>query len=129
MRSADPEIARQIEAADDERFRAKAACDWPALERLLADELVYVHVSARTDTKDSLLESLRSGRVQYLRGTRRDVNIRAYRDIALMNGAVKIEFQIDNVPRSSESAFVSAWVDRDGRWQMVHWHSTSITAS
>ena len=126
MTAACADIIQEIEAADDERFRAKAAYDWSGLAKVLADELVYVHVTARTDSKASLLESLGTRRVHYLGGTRRDVSVRAFDDIALMNGKLLLTFEMGGVRHASDSVFVSAWVRRDGRWQMAHWHSTAI---
>ena len=37
--------------ADDHRFEAMRKQDWPALEDSLADDLVYVHSTARVETK------------------------------------------------------------------------------
>jgi hypothetical protein len=126
--TADLSLRREIEAADDERFEAKAAFDWPALSRLLGDELVYVHANGRMDSKESLLASLGTRRVHYRGAERRDTTVRRYGGLALMSGRIALAFEMGGERRSSESAFLSAWAWRDGRWQMVHWHSTAIAA-
>lgn len=121
------DLQRAIEAADDERFRAKIACDWPALEQLLADELVYVHVSGRADSKAALLESLRSRRVHYKAARRHGTTLRQVGELALMSGRLELDFELAGDLRTSDCVYVSVWTLREGRWQMVHWHSTPTT--
>jgi len=41
----------EIIAADDRRFQAMVKQDWAALNSALADDLVYVHSSARVESK------------------------------------------------------------------------------
>ncbi|QHE83708.1 nuclear transport factor 2 family protein [Hydrogenophaga sp. BPS33] len=122
-------LQQAIEAADDERFRAKIACDWPALERLFADELVYVHVNGRSDSKASLLESLRSRRVHYLAARRHGTQVRSVGGLALMSGRLELDFALAGEQRTSDCVYVSVWCEKDGAWQMLHWHSTSSTAA
>src|SRR5262245_64705019 len=58
--------ASEILALDDERFAAMTAGDRAAIERLLADDLTYVHSNGTVDDKASLLEALSSGKLRYL---------------------------------------------------------------
>ena len=50
-----------VKALELERFQAQEKNDFAALERLLADDLVYTHSSGAVDSKASYIESLRSG--------------------------------------------------------------------
>lgn len=117
---------RDIEAADDERIRALVATDFPALERIHADELVYVHSTAHTEGKESYLKGLRAGRVRFLDIRRRDPRVRIWGDVALLDCKVQLDFEMSGATRTANSNVVSAWVRRDGRWQMAHYHSTTI---
>ncbi len=75
-------VNAEIEHAEDARYKAMIDRDYAALERLLADDLLYTHSSAVTDTKQSYLESLKSGRTRYLAARRDGVVIRGYGDVA-----------------------------------------------
>lgn len=124
----DSGLRQAIEAADDARFRAKAACDWDALERLLADDLVYVHGNGHTDSKASLLASLATRRVHYLGAARRDTTLRRFGELAMLSGRITLRYELGGQERAGDSTFLSAWVLRGGRWQLVHWHSANLPA-
>ena len=45
--------------AEDARYAAQMANDFPAMEKLIADDLVYIHSSSVVDTKQTYIESMR----------------------------------------------------------------------
>src|SRR2546425_10353447 len=51
--------------ADDRRFEAMRKGDWAALDAALADDLTYVHSSARLESKAEHLANLRAGKPHY----------------------------------------------------------------
>src|SRR5262245_52458015 len=57
--SGDGEAVKKLEI---ERFQAQEKNDFAALERLLADDLVYTHSSAAVDTKAGYIDALKSGK-------------------------------------------------------------------
>ena len=59
--------AKEALSAEDARYKAQAANDVAAMERLFGPDLVYIHSSAARDTKTSYIESMRSGTVKYRR--------------------------------------------------------------
>src|SRR5262245_43869399 len=50
----------EIIAADDRRFQAMVKQDWAALSSALADDLVYVHSSARVESKKEHVSNLQA---------------------------------------------------------------------
>ena len=119
-------LQQEVEAADDERIRALVQSDFAALEAVHADDLVYVHSTAYTESKPSLLKGMRAGRVRFIGVSRSDVRVREFGNILLMDCKVAIEFEMGGTRRTAHSNIVSAWVRRDRRLQMVHYHSTTI---
>ena len=119
-------MAHEVELADDERIRALVAADVAAVERLLGAELVYVHSNAHTEGKASFLDGLRAGRVRYLGVQRSGATVRTWGEVGLLHARVRSEFEMKGQARTAHSNVVSAWVRRDGRWQMAHYHSTTI---
>ena len=62
----EPVSENEALAAEDERYAAQLQSDVNALDRLLADDLVYIHSNAQVDSKQAFIDSLRSGVVKYL---------------------------------------------------------------
>lgn len=58
---------REILALEDRRFQAMTANDIPTLERLLADDLRFVHSNGIVEDKAEFLRKLSSGERQYRR--------------------------------------------------------------
>jgi hypothetical protein len=49
--------------------------------------------------------------------------------MVLVNGDVRIEVLARGTAKLIMSRFCQAWARRDGRWQMVTWHSTPMPAA
>src|SRR2546427_9768879 len=55
----------EVLRADDRRFEAMRRGDWAALDAALADELTYVHSTARLESKTEHIANLRAGKPHY----------------------------------------------------------------
>lgn len=53
-------IESDVLRADDRRFEAMRKQDWAALAAALADDLTYVHSTARQETKKEHIDNLRA---------------------------------------------------------------------
>ena len=115
-----------LAAAQRERFDASVAGDVAALERLLADDLTYVHSNARLDTKTSYINGFREGRLPYRAFETEDRQVRIFGDIGIITAIVHVTLRGAEQDRLLNVRCTSAWVSRGGRWQEVAWHSTRI---
>jgi hypothetical protein len=116
----------QVQAAEDARYAAQTSLDYIALERLLADDLVYIHSSVVVDNKQSYIDSMRNGSVRYLAMKRSEVQVRTFGCVAVMTGVGYFDVQIKDKPISVELRFHSLWINREGRLQFVSWQSTRL---
>ena len=57
--------AQMIIELDKKRMDATARKDVATLNELISDDLVYIHSSARTDTKKTLIGAMESGQTVY----------------------------------------------------------------
>src|SRR2546425_1923116 len=62
--------------ADDRRFEAMKKGDWAALDAALADDLIYVHSTARQESKAEHIANLRGGKPHYRGIAPRDRRVR-----------------------------------------------------
>ena len=118
------DIEQQIIQLDSQRMQAMINADTDALKSILADDMTYVHTTTALDTKQSLLDALDSGRLNYTSMITDDVKVRVYGETAIVTGAAKIQVTSQGRPNSFGVRFTDVYTDRDGRWQMVAWQAT-----
>jgi ketosteroid isomerase-like protein len=118
-----------IEAADAERARATLGKDAATLDRVLADDLLYVHSSATAESKALYVERVVTGYYDYRSLTNLRRAFRVYGDVALVDGDVRIEVIVAGTPKDFVSRYLQVWTRRQGAWRMVSWQSTPIPAA
>ena len=120
------DLGQEIIALDRQRIDAMCNQDVAALEKLLADDLVYTHSSARVDTKQSLIGNMQSGQTVYQAIETSDVRAQAFGDAVVLTGLARVSVTSQGRPNSFGIRFVNVYGKRDGRWQMVAWQSTRL---
>jgi len=118
--------ADEVIKLEDARYAAQMANDFAAMEKLIADDLVYIHSSSVVDSKQSYIESMRSGMVKYKVMRRSDVKVRTFGCIATITGLGNFDVQLNDKDLSIELRFHSIWAKRDGKLQFVSWQATRI---
>jgi len=116
-------------SAEDARYKAQAANDFAAMERLFGPDLVYIHSSAVVDTKNSYIESMRSGTVKYRAMRRSDVKVRTYGCLATITGKAEFDVTTKGEDLSIQLRFHSVWAKRTQGVQFVSWQSTRIPST
>jgi ketosteroid isomerase-like protein len=109
---------------DKQRMDAMAKKDLAALNRLISDDLVYTHSSARLDTKKSLIDNMESGSTVYTSVVPSDVKAQDLGDTVVLTGSCKISVMSQGRPNSFGVRFTDVWANKGGQWQMVTWQST-----
>ena len=113
-------------AREDERYAAMLAGDVGALERLLHDDLVYMHSSGVADTKASYLEGLRDGVWDYRRIQRGDATLKVRPTLALVFNRVSMSIAVRGVAKQLDNRALAVWVPSAGGWQLVALQSGAI---
>jgi len=125
----DDDSIQQVQQVERQRFVAMTSQDFSALEPLLADELYYCHSNGNVQTKQQLLEALRSGQLRYEAIDLRELHVRQYGEIALGDGLVSMRASLGGAPPVVlDMRYTDAYVLRDGRWQLTAWQSTRLPA-
>jgi hypothetical protein len=115
-------------AAEAARYAAQTANDFAAMDRLFADDLVYIHSSTAVDTKASFIESMRSGTVRYHRMVLGDVTVRCYGGLAVISGRTGFEVTARGQAMTMDLLFHALWAKRASGLQFVSWQATRIPA-
>src|SRR2546422_4654047 len=72
--------------AADRRFEAMRKGDWAALDAALADDLTYVHSTARLESKAEHIANLRAGKPHYRGIAPRERRARVHGKVGGVNG-------------------------------------------
>ena len=111
---------------DKKRMTAMAQKDITTLNRVLSDDLIYTHSSARLDTKHSLIGNMETGSTVYTAVEPSDVKAQDLGDTVVLTGSCRISVMSQGRPNSFSVRFTDVYANKGGQWQMVAWQSTRL---
>ena len=114
----------EVLAADDGRFQAMARGDWAALDAALADDLTYVHSTARLESKAEHIANLRAGKPHYRGIAPRDRRARVHGGVGIVNGVSEMHVERDGKEQRFTVRYLAVYAKAGDRWRMVAWQST-----
>jgi len=106
-------------AADDARLAALIDADADALDRLFADELVFVHANGRQDDKPGFLAHTRSGHIHYRSIARGEHTVTVTGSVAILYATVNVEVTVAGEARTSPVRYMGVWTKRPAGWQLL----------
>jgi ketosteroid isomerase-like protein len=112
--------------ADEKRFEAMRAEDWAALDAALADELTYVHSSARLETKAEHVANLKARKPQYKGVTPRDRTARIHGNIGVVTGISGIHVENAGAENRFTVRYLAVYAKQAEKWRMIAWQSTRL---
>jgi uncharacterized protein (TIGR02246 family) len=127
-RSQTDSVVAAIRKLDEERIQAQIHADAAALERIYADDFIGIGPSGRVRTKPQVLVDFTSHDLKFQSITTDDVRIRVYGNTVVETGRSTMVGQDKGrvVPR--DNRFTRVWVRRQGRWQLVANHYSTLIA-
>ena len=127
------QAAKDVMATEEARVTALEHSDVAALDRIMADDVTYIHASGKVDTKKSYLEAIRSGQLRYISWQPKGLHARMLgNDGAVIHGeyAVRVtDSRVHPNPFDINIFILTAYARRDGRWQQIAWQSTRDVAT
>jgi hypothetical protein len=134
------QTAKEVMATEQARTSALEHSDVAALERIMADDVTYIHASGKVDTKKSYLDAIRSGQLHYLSWRPKNLQVRVLGDPgeagggsgAVINGkyAVRVtDSRVQPTPFDMNIFILTVYAWRNGRWQQIAWQSTRDVAT
>jgi ketosteroid isomerase-like protein len=98
------------------------------LEELFADDFVYTHSNAMTDSKRSFIDKVASGQLKYGQLSHPESGIVVRGDCALVFGDMRGDVQIGGEQRVLNNKSLSVWVRDGGRWVLLAYQPTKYPA-
>jgi ketosteroid isomerase-like protein len=112
--------------ADDRRFEAMRRGDWAALDAALADDLIYVHSTARQESKAEHIANLRSGKPHYRGIAPGERRARVHGGVGVVNGVSDMHVERDGKEQRFTIRYLAVYVKAGEHWRMMAWQSTRM---
>lgn len=114
----------EVRAVNERRFAAMVKEDFAELDRLLADDLTYIHSSGVVETKKQSIASISSKVLRYVSIQPSDVRVRVYGDTAVATGRVAMSVNARGRELELLNLFTAVYVRQGGEWRLTAWQST-----
>lgn len=116
-------------ALEEQRWAALIDNDVEVLDQLVHRSLSYTHSNAVVDTKQSWLDSVAGGSVDYRSVERKDVAMITAGTTAVVTGSATFVVGVQDREVTIVARFTAVWVNEDGRWQFFAWQNTPVPRS
>lgn len=117
------EVLSALRALDSATLRADSA----ALERLYADDYVFVTYRGTIESKRHQIELIKSGTMRFTERTPSELNVRLFgEDMAVVVYRRHQQATVAGAARPSDVRVTGVWLKRGGRWQIVSGQVTPI---
>ncbi|MES2188971.1 MAG: nuclear transport factor 2 family protein [Pseudomonadota bacterium] len=119
-----------LRAAEEARRLAMVANDIDSLDSLLDDSLFYGHSIGGADTKQSYLDKLRSGSLQYKAVEFNDVSVRVIGTVGLLRASMRASvIGKDGTQRHVANTYLGAWEHGTSGWKLLMVQGTALPAT
>jgi len=112
--------------ADDRRFDAMRKGDWAALDASLADDLIYVHSTARRESKGEHVGNLKAGKPHYRGIAPRERTAKVHGDVGIVNGISEMHVENAGKEQRFTIRYLAVYVKSAVGWRMIAWQSTKV---
>ena len=128
MHAPDADTVQQVIQAERAWLQAHLQLDTMLLDHLMADEYTQINSHGARVTKPEVLASFLSGTRDWDWAESDEYRVQIYGEVAVVYGRWRARGVNAGHPFDYAARYVSVWVYRDGRWQMVSDQSTEIRA-
>lgn len=119
----------EVEEIEQAIGRAVVAHDVPFMDQLWAEDFIYTGIRAEVKGKPEVLTEFNAGQLRFTKMEFDDVRVRIYGETAVATGRATTVGQSPQGEISGQSRYTRLYVRREGRWQLVAFQATPLTAS
>lgn len=118
----------EVLAVEKSRFQAMVKKDFDQLDKLIGEDLYYLHSNGAVDTKESFINAIKEGKSYYDEITIEQAKTRKYGNTAIINGECTYHRKNqDGSPNNTQLRYTSVYVKQKGQWRLVSWQSFKIS--
>jgi ketosteroid isomerase-like protein len=128
LHAADKDDAtKAVAQLDNERADAQMHLDFATLDRILADDLTYIHASGLVQSKAEFIADLKSNKRLYKSIKNSDVNVRVVEGAAVVTARSDLQIVHDGKENDLSVRVTEVYAKRNGGWQLIAYQSTRVT--
>jgi ketosteroid isomerase-like protein len=115
----DDQAKQDVEQMEKAWREAWVRGDPTALDRIHADDYLVINNLGQLHTKAQVMSDVRAGAFKYQSMEHKDVVMRVYGDVVIVNGRTVNKGHRRERDVGGEFSYTRVYVKRDGRWQAV----------
>jgi uncharacterized protein (TIGR02246 family) len=120
-------VEQELINLENEWVEAVVKRDTASFDRILADDYIGIFDgSVFAPTKAQYIEYVKSIKEEILPPVIDEWKVRVYGDAAVVMARVTIKMRLAGKETTNQSRFTDTWIKRDGRWQCVAGHNSTI---
>gem|GEM_PF-475313 len=123
---AQAETKADIIGLDQSWRKAILAKDTAALEKMLADDLVYGHATGIIDTKTSYIAKVKSGKQLYQSLEQTKVKANVYESSAVTHSYMHVTGVNQDGKFDDKVMLIHFWVKQNGTWRLAGHQTTKV---
>jgi hypothetical protein len=124
-RSIVPDDVTKLRLLEGRRRIAFVEADVTALGGILDEELRYVHANGKVATRKELIDSIGSGRLDYVAISGPDPDVRVYGTTGVVTGSAELEVRAGDGPiQKLSNLYMAIYTVRRGELRLVAYQST-----
>lgn len=116
----------QVTKTDHQWAEATLHRDAAVLNKILADDLKYVHGNGSVQNKKEFIDSLKSGDLQYHTIDYQELDVKAFGETAVVMGKLRLNITMNKQEQKFEVRFLRVYVKRKGAWQLLAHQATRL---
>lgn len=110
--------------ADQARLSAMMAGDGATLNKLMSDDLSFVHSDGRVETKREYVKNMLAGDTAYADAKTSDLQTKQIApDVVILIGAQDMRKKLGPTWSEIKLKFLAVWRNEAGTWRLVAWQS------
>lgn len=115
-----------LRKAEEQFGAAVTRQDYAALERILADDMIYTHSNGVVDDKTKFIASLKDGTRKYESIQIREMTVRPFGNTAAVAAKVTMVITSRGETAPREMRYLRFWAKKGGQWQLVGHQSVTL---
>jgi ketosteroid isomerase-like protein len=119
-------LEKEVLEVDTQRADAYVNGDVATLERILADDVTYVHPTGKVETKAEVIAGFKKQDRKYKSIKRDDVVVRIYGNTAVVTGRNTISAEYQGKNYDVQNRFTRVYVKQADGWRLVAHHGSNI---
>lgn len=119
-------LAEEILAIKRQYDEAQLKNDGGWFQRMFAEDYIFVLPDSTVVTKAEFVKDLQSRDLVWESVSGRDMRVRIYRDTAVVIGQFFGKGRYKGKVLDERQQFTSVWIKRNGRWQAISEHASSL---